>query len=126
MSESFDPIPASERHHASVKSNGNAPASNSPAVADANKQQGDAIKKEELEAHIKSIAIHKDHTQYLKTVVNLSPQAFFQQYLGTQGSSTFANFYIENGEQKVDAGQWVDTTDDNKAYPYNKETGENL
>lgn len=78
MSESFDPIPASERHHASVKSNGNAPASNSPAVADANKQQGDAIKKEELEAHIKSIPIHKDHTQYLKTVVNLSPQAFFQ------------------------------------------------
>ena len=95
-------------------------------VAPASTGPGDTIKKEELDAHIKGIAMHKDHQVFLKTTVGLSPQSFFQAYMGTSGTSAFSTFYKDNGEQKVDAGTWENTTDANNKYPFNKEVGENL
>ena len=96
ISESFEPIPISERHHASTKSRGteqkqheSSPVQGEAApVAPAG--PGDTIKKEELDAHIKTIPMHKDHQIYLKTTVGLSPQAFFQAYLGCSGPCCFS------------------------------------
>ena len=130
MSESFEPIPIAERHHASTKSRGETAVSNQiPSTADlapAASGPGDTIKKDELEAHIKGIPMHKDHQLFLKTTVGLSPQAFFQAFMATSGPCAFSTFYKDNGEQKVDAGSWENTTEANNKYPYNKEVGENL
>lgn len=67
----------------------------------------DTISKADLEAHSEKYPICENHTQYALFPVGLSPMAFFDLYLSTNGQHQLSKFYESRNEENIQPGEWI-------------------
>jgi len=76
----------------------------------------DSISKQELENHIQAHPIPAGHTQQVLILLGLSPQGYFDLYLADNAPFWLGKFYEMRGEKKIENGEWLDPTDEEKVY----------